>query len=150
MVRDEDGSTRAREVYARLRADIFGGRLAPGRRLKFGELRERYAASAGAIREALVALTSEGLVVSRPHQGFHVVPLSHRDLAELVEARLVVETRALWLSVRDGDTAWEAGVVAAFHVLERTLCWTPPTVRAASQATRPTRGTPRTPRSTTR
>jgi len=112
--------TRTDEVYGRLRADILGGRLVPGQRLKFGELRDCYSTNMGATREALTRLVSEGLVDVAPHQGYRVVSLSHRDLADLTVARIEIETRLLALSLRDGDLAWEARLVAAYHVLERT------------------------------
>ena len=112
--------TRTDEVYGRLRADILGGRLVPGQRLKFGELRGRYSTNIGATREALTRLVGEGLVAVTPHQGYRVVPLSYRDLADLTVARVEIETRVLRLSVQDGDMTWEARLVAAYHVLERT------------------------------
>ncbi|MDT0307534.1 FCD domain-containing protein [Streptomyces sp. DSM 44917] len=120
MLVKEGIPTRVDEVYAGLRADILAGRLTPGTRLKFAELRGRYSTNVGATREALARLAAEGLVTSAPHQGYRVVSLSHADLADLAEARAGMETQVLRLSVRDGDMAWEAALVAAFHVLERT------------------------------
>jgi DNA-binding GntR family transcriptional regulator len=114
------GSTRADGIYQRLRADILGGRLVPGERLKFPDLCARYATSVGAAREALARLAAEGFVIASPHQGYAVRPLSHEDLAELTWARVEIESLVLRLAVRDGDMRWEAGAVAAHHVLERT------------------------------
>lgn len=114
------GSTRADGVYGRLRADILGGRLVPGQRLKFPELSRRYATSVGAAREALTRLAAAGLVRTRAHQGYTVTPLSHHDLAELTQARVETESLVLQLSVRHGDMQWEAQAVAAHHLLERT------------------------------
>jgi DNA-binding GntR family transcriptional regulator len=115
-----DGSTRADGVYRRLRADILGGRLVPGQRLKFPELSRRYDTSVGAAREALTRLVTDGFVRTQSHQGFTVTPLSHEDLAELTRARVEVESLVLRLAVLDGDMRWEADAVAAHHVLERT------------------------------
>jgi len=115
-----DAATRAAGVYQRLRADILGGRLVPGERLKFPELCERYRTSVGAAREVLTRLENEGLVTSRSHRGFTVTELSHRDLADLTEARIEVESMVLRLSIRDGDVQFEAQAVAAHHLLERT------------------------------
>ncbi|WP_037363059.1 GntR family transcriptional regulator [Amycolatopsis orientalis] len=113
-------TTRAEGVYQRLRADILGGRMVPGQRLKFPELCERYETSVGAAREALTRLTAEGLVKTRPHLGYTVTPLSHEDLADLTKARLEIESLVLRLSVVEGDVQWEARAVAAHHLLERT------------------------------
>lgn len=118
------GATRAEDVYGKLRADILGGRLAPGLRLKFPELAQRYTTSVGAAREALTRLAGSGLVRNRPHQGYLVTPLSHADLAELTQARIEVESLVLRLSVQHGDMQWEAQAVAAHHILERTPFFT--------------------------
>ncbi|MEC3919205.1 GntR family transcriptional regulator [Nocardia sp. CDC160] len=120
MARHVDGKTRTDGIYQRLRADILGGRLTPGQRLKFSELSERYQTSVGATREVLTRLTAEGLVQTQPHLGYVVTSLSHEDLAELTQARVEIESLALRLSVLEGDTQWEARAVAAHHVLERT------------------------------
>jgi DNA-binding GntR family transcriptional regulator len=120
MVRQSGGTTRTDGTYQRLRADILGGRLVPGQRLKFPELCERYGTSVGAAREALTKLAAEGLVSTQAHQGYSVVPLSHEDLADLTLARVEVESLVLRLSVQHGDMHWESQAVAAHHLLERT------------------------------
>ncbi|WP_326596618.1 GntR family transcriptional regulator [Streptomyces sp. NBC_01803] len=120
MANNHNGTTRAGEVYQRLRADILGGRQPPGQRLKFPELCARYGTSVGAAREALTRLVTEGFVITQSHQGYTVIPLSHEDLADLTFARVEIESTVLRLSVLDGDMNWEAQLVAAHHVLERT------------------------------
>ncbi|MFI5756305.1 GntR family transcriptional regulator [Streptomyces sp. NPDC051569] len=112
--------TRVEAVYESLRADILSGRLAPGSRLKFPELGERYGVSVGAAREALTRLTSEGFVLAQPRHGYQVRPLTQADLIELTDARLEIEALVFRRSVQDGDMRWESEVVAAHHVLERT------------------------------
>lgn len=112
-------STRTDDLYQRIRADILGGRLHPGQRLKFSELHARYEGSVGAAREALTRLVSEGLVKVQSHQGYTVTPLSHEDLADLTQARIEIESLALRLSVASGDLDWESAVVAAHHRLAR-------------------------------
>ncbi len=120
MARHLTASTRTDALHERLRADILGGRLVPGERLKFPELCERYATSVGAAREALIRLVGEGLVTTQPHLGYRVTPLSHADLADLAQARGEIESLALRLSVVHGDVDWESRVVAAHHRLGRT------------------------------
>ncbi|MFI1920114.1 GntR family transcriptional regulator [Nocardia sp. NPDC020380] len=114
------GATRTDGIHQALRADILAGRLIPGERLKFPDLADRYTVSVGATREALTRLVAEGLVVTKPHLGYQVRPLSHQDLAELTEARVEIESLVLRLSVLEGDMRWEAEAVAAHHLLERT------------------------------
>jgi DNA-binding GntR family transcriptional regulator len=119
MAKTAAGGTRADEVQERLRADILGGRRMPGERLKFPDLCEQHEVSAGVIREALTRLVDQGLVRVQPHQGYVVTPLSHRELGELTFARMELESLVFRLSVLEGDMSWEAGAVAAHHVLER-------------------------------
>jgi len=120
MPRTSAGPTRTDAVYGRLRADILGGVLESGSRLKFPELCTKYDTSVGVAREALTKLAGAGLVKSQPHLGFVVTPLSSEDLTELTAARIELETLVLRLSIQDGDVDWESRVVAAHHVLERT------------------------------
>lgn len=120
MARTNGAGTRAEQACQLLRADILGGRLTPGQRLKFPDLGKRYDASVGVIREALTRLAAEGLVRTQPHIGYVVTPLSHEDLDELTTARIELESLVLRRSVHEGDMHWEASAVAAHHVLERT------------------------------
>ncbi|GAB5007122.1 GntR family transcriptional regulator [Mycobacterium avium subsp. hominissuis] len=109
--------TRVDEVYGRLRSEILAGRLAPGARLPFAELSQRYNTSTGVLREALPRLVEQGLVVSKPQIGFRVVEVSPEDLRHLTEARVVIESLALRQSVEQGDLAWESEVLAAHHTM---------------------------------
>ncbi len=120
MAKTATSSTRTDEVHQRLRGDILAGRLHPGQRLKFPELCERYDSSVGVVREALTRLAAEGLVRAQTHQGYQVTPLSQDDLAELTTARIEIESLVVHRAVRYGDMTWEAGAVAAHHVLDRT------------------------------
>jgi DNA-binding GntR family transcriptional regulator len=106
-------------VAQQMRDDILYGRLRPGERLRFPELCRVHEASVGAIREALVLLTSQGLVKSQAHQGYIVTPLSEDDLLALTSARLAVEPLVLRRAVIDGDLAWEGRVVTSHHVMSR-------------------------------
>jgi len=103
-----------------IRADILGGRLTPGQRLKFPDLSCTYAVSVSACREALTRLVALGLVVTEPHVGYTVMPLSVEDLTELTDARLEIESLVFRRSIREGDLEWERLVISAHHVLSRT------------------------------
>ena len=52
-----------------LRSDILSGRFEPGDRLLEIQLAEQYSCGRAAIRSALVALTSEGLVEREANRG---------------------------------------------------------------------------------
>lgn len=113
------GGTRADLAFAQMRADILGGRLHPGERMKFPDLSDRYGVSVSACREALTRLVGQGLVVNEPHVGFSVTPLSPEDLVELTEARIEIETLVLRSSLLQGDLEWEQAVISSHHALSR-------------------------------
>lgn len=113
-------STRADEVYRRLRADILNGRLEPGSPLRMGALCEAYGVSSGVLREALPRLVGQGLVTSVPQQGFRVVSVSEEDLLHLTEARAAIETQVLRQSMASGGIEWESDVLAIGHLLNNT------------------------------
>jgi DNA-binding GntR family transcriptional regulator len=75
----------------RLRMAIYHGELTPGQRLVETELAARYDTSRGAVREALVLLSNEGLVSRERNRGAWVRPVSLPEAIEITEARAVLE-----------------------------------------------------------
>ncbi len=75
----------------RLRMAIYHGELTPGLRLVETELAARYETSRGAVREALVLLSNEGLVSRERNRGAWVRPVSLDEAIEITEARAVLE-----------------------------------------------------------
>lgn len=104
-------------LVERLRQDVLAGRLPSGERLPAAEVARRHGVSLTVVREALVALVGQGLVVNEPQAGFAVTSLSVEDLLDLTAVRVEIEALALRGAVRSGDLAWEAAAVAAHHVL---------------------------------
>jgi GntR family carbon starvation induced transcriptional regulator len=117
---DDQPRSQASWVYTTVRGDIIGGRHRPGQKLKIQDLASELKVSPGAVREALSRLVPEQLVVSRDQRGFVVAPLSITDLEDLTELRCEIEAIALRRSVKRGDVAWEANLVAAAHRLSAT------------------------------
>ncbi|MDL2398153.1 GntR family transcriptional regulator [Rhizobium mayense] len=111
-------------VLRRIRDDIISGELAPGAKIKLEQAKERYSISVSSLREILNRLTTENLVVAEGQRGFEVSPASGKELAELADLRVVLETHAIALSFAAGDLEWEGRIVAAHHKLataEKTL-----------------------------
>lgn len=131
-VADTVQTTRSAEVFSRLRTDILSGDLAPGSKLAFSALSERYSASVGVTREALSRLSELGLVVSEPQVGYRVPFISADDLADLTLARCEIEGAALEQSIAHGGLEWETRVVANHYTLERTPVWSESTPTAVS------------------
>src|SRR4029079_13437814 len=78
-----------------LRGAILSGRYPSGSRLPQVEVAEAFGVSPVPLREALVALGREGLVVRRPRRGWYVVRLEESDIREIYELRSLLEEKAL-------------------------------------------------------
>lgn len=116
---NEVPNTVAEEAYQRIREDILWGELKPELPLRSDALRERYGLGVSPLREALMRLTSERLVVAVGYKGFSVAPMTVYDVQDTKAARLVIEREALSLSIRAGGLEWETALVAAYHPLSR-------------------------------
>jgi DNA-binding GntR family transcriptional regulator len=114
----QSGSMR---VYTALKEDILRVKLAPGVPLDEVGLSERFGMSRSPIREALVRLSSERLVVILPNRSTIVAPMDVQRIPEFLEAldlqqRVVTRLAALHRSPADleeivkGQKAFEAGV----------------------------------------
>jgi DNA-binding GntR family transcriptional regulator len=88
-------STLAEQAYLDLRERIMAGRLPAGRRLMAEELAATLAISPTPVKEALLRLATDGLVEAETRRGVMVRRITGTDVAELYEARLLVECHAL-------------------------------------------------------
>lgn len=106
-------------TYEKLRNAIVTAHFRPGEKLRIEALKEEFDTGIGAVREALSALTSEGLVVARPQRGFTVALISRQDLIYLTDVRVEVEGLCIEQAIRHGDVEWEGSVVSVTHRLLR-------------------------------
>jgi len=113
------GKTLADNVYRQMTSDIVSGRLAPGTKLAFHLLRDRYSVSVSTAREALQRLAGEHLVESIGQRGFRVASLSLTELDDLNTLRMLLEPRALRDSITSGGEDWEERLLLASHRLGR-------------------------------
>ncbi|ASF08448.1 MULTISPECIES: GntR family transcriptional regulator [Nocardia] len=74
-----------------LRAAIISGELEPGVLYSAPWLSERFGVSATPVREAMLDLVKQGLVISVPNKGFRVTEASDEDLDAIAEIRLLLE-----------------------------------------------------------
>jgi DNA-binding GntR family transcriptional regulator len=99
--------------------------LPPDSRLVLPMLGRRYGYGPTPLREALSRLTAKGLVEAIDNRGFRVVGMSFEDLQDITKTRVVVETGALRLAMRERAGPWQDHLVAAMHRLSRAAN-TPP------------------------
>lgn len=115
-----DGSTVGEAVCSEIRNDILLGALHPGMKLKLSSLKRDYDVSINTLRETLMRLAAEGLVLAEGQKGFRVVPVSIADLREVTELRQLLECHGVRKSMENGDLDWEGRVVSAHHLLARS------------------------------
>jgi DNA-binding GntR family transcriptional regulator len=84
----------ADEATDRIRDAILSGELSPGEKVGEAELSRVLTVSRGPVREALVRLEQEGLVVSEWHKGTTVVDFTKSDIRQLATLRLALEQMA--------------------------------------------------------
>jgi len=111
-------ATLSEEVGTSLRADIIEGRLGTGK-IGLKKLADRYGVGMSPLREALFRLSVEGLVEANSRRGFTIRPLTLKELNDITALRQTMDSMSLRESIRTGDTAWEARIVAAFHHLSK-------------------------------
>ena len=111
--------TRSVQLSTRIKADILCGALQPGSRLRLEDLRTRFDVSWSPLREALSRLVAQGLIVSEGTRSYYVAPIARSELACILDMRLMLETKALRMSIAAGDDAWETNLVTTRHSLRK-------------------------------
>jgi GntR family carbon starvation induced transcriptional regulator len=108
------------QIYDAIKQDILRGALVPGSALLTRELLERYNCGISPLREALARLVGEDLLAASDHRGVRVPLPSVSDVKDVYRIRIALEREALALAIVEGDDAWEASILAAGHLLEKT------------------------------
>jgi DNA-binding GntR family transcriptional regulator len=84
------------QIVEQLRNEVLSGDLAAGESLREQRLADRFGVSRGPIRDALLQLTQEGLLVAQPNRGVRVTRGPSDSIQPLVvELRRRIETFAL-------------------------------------------------------
>lgn len=90
MTVTRDGAASAR-IADSIRADILGGRLEPGARIRQEDVAERFGASRLPVREALRSLESDNLVTLVANTGAWVSRLTLEECVEIYQTRERIE-----------------------------------------------------------
>ena len=96
---------RRENLYLQLREDILSCALAPGQNIHKGELAARFAVSKSPVRDALMRLEADRLVIVQPRKGYRVAPISLSDAADIFDLRLLMETATAQHAAASGEAA---------------------------------------------
>ncbi len=92
-------------VANQLREAIVSDQLKAGQRIVEGEIAAAMKTSHGPVRDALLILENEGLVVRYPHRGTYVAELSLKDAEEIYSLRMAIESLAVTYALRRATPA---------------------------------------------
>ena len=94
------------DVRRSLGEAILCGDMRPGDRLPVAQIADEFNVSLTTVREALLMLENQGLVVNRPRYGAFVTRLSGQDAYELCQARALLESFAVTAGFEQIDEAF--------------------------------------------
>lgn len=98
-------------VYQKLSNEIFSGRLLPGQRLRERELSEQFGVSRIPVREAIHRLEQDGFLVTAPRRGAVVRRLTLKDVDELFDLRVLLESFAAARAAEKVEQGADASVL---------------------------------------
>ncbi|GAB7386862.1 GntR family transcriptional regulator [Bacillaceae bacterium] len=90
-----DNNSLSRLIAEKIAEQIMTGELQPGDKLVETVYAEEYGTSRAPIREALYLLTIEGLVERIPRKGAVVKGYNEREIYDILEIRMMLETLAM-------------------------------------------------------
>lgn len=107
------------QIAEKLRSEIISGDLAPGEKLNEQALATRFGTSRGPVRDVLLQLTKEGLLVSKTNVGVSVNQMLPTDIQQLmVDIRRRIEifcARRLKGKMSDEDFGNLEGILERFE-----------------------------------
>ena len=110
-------------AYSVIRDAILSLDLCPGQRVAIGDLADQLGVSRTPVRDALLRLEKEGLVIMIPQRGAHITPITIEDVREIYELRSVLEgyaSRLAAAALTENELAPEhAALQAAAAALNR-------------------------------
>lgn len=97
------------KIFSKIREDIIEGRYNDGESLVEKKLAEEFGVSRTPIREVIRQLELDGLVESMPNRGVFVIGITHEDIKDIYEIRILVEgLAAKWAAKKITDEELKA------------------------------------------
>ena len=94
------GGSAADRAYQEIKRRLLRGSIEPGIRIAVEDICEEMGVSRTPVREALVALESEGLVHAVPRRGYFAREISFREALDAYQLRMIFEPIATALAAR--------------------------------------------------
>lgn len=91
------------QIYSVLRDRIIEVSMEPGTKIDIQQLIEEFEVSETPVRVALAKLTHEGLVKLLPRRGYFVIKLTKKDLKEIYDLRILLESYAIDTAIEKMD-----------------------------------------------
>jgi GntR family carbon starvation induced transcriptional regulator len=98
-----------------LRRDIVRGVFEPDERLKVEQLVKFYKVGHSPIREAIILLSSSGLVVHEHQKGYRVAPVSVEDYDDVITVYQHLYLLAVDMAFERDDPTWEEKLIVQMH-----------------------------------
>lgn len=98
-----------------LRRDIVRGVFQPNERLKVEPLSQFYGVGQSPVREAILMLSTSGLLAHEHLKGYRVAPVSLDDYRDLLDIYQRIYRLGLDMAFERGDDGWEEQVVVQLH-----------------------------------
>jgi DNA-binding GntR family transcriptional regulator len=102
MTEKTDSTLLSSQAYQLIKEDIVNCTLGPGQFIAQINLAGKYKVGLTPVREALRQLVTEGFVQPVPRLGYIVSPVTARDVEEIFEMRLILETSSVRLAATRG------------------------------------------------
>lgn len=111
----EDGLSPSKAAAFWLRRDIVRGVFRPAERLRVEHLVKFYGVGHSPVREAILILSTSGLVVHEHQKGYRVAPVSLADYDDTVAVYQRLYKLSVSMAMELGDQAWEERVIVQLH-----------------------------------
>ena len=80
------------EIYEAVLSDIIQGIYKQNEIITEKQLIAKYGVSKSPIRDALIELCKEGVLISHPRYGYEVVRINEKEILDVVDFRILIET----------------------------------------------------------
>lgn len=110
-----DSRTLSARAYSLIKQDVVNCTLEPGQFIVQVDLANKYQVGLTPVREALRQLSTDGYVQAIPRMGYIVSSITLKDVEEIFEMRLILETSTVRMAVIKGSETdlielWENSV----------------------------------------